>query len=694
MDGAMSYIDEELPKTRRVIRRVVGAAIGLPLIIALGALLYFASMASSDRDMALDEQRHSFEVINLATRLDASIAKSEATLARYVIGMDPDTGRLFQSQWRRAGAELDALAFSTRKSPWQKTAVQGLREAYLDRGKTLNEIGLRTTYDQKLGALSQFHQAGKSTNLKLINDRLNAIIEAENARLTERSTAVNLAGDRSALANRTYLLVGLIILVGALCAAWAAMSAWADRRNARRLADAEMIRADRMEAAVTIRTTQLQEANVRLQQEAAERAAAEESLRQMQKMEAVGQLTGGIAHDFNNMLAVVSGGLELARRKLREDPENAERHIDNAMEGANRASALTRRLLAFARAEPLLPAAVDPDALIRNMIDLIDRTIGDQIVVTLEPGASGWAIFVDRHQLENAILNLCVNARDAMDGRGTLTITTAQATLAPREIGECEGGDYIRLAVSDSGCGMNADVLQRVFEPFFTTKPVGQGTGLGLSQIFGFVRQCSGEIRIQSRPGEGTLVEMFLPRKAMTAAQVAEMVKSPASIDTTDHPPTRILVVEDDPRVLSQSMDAIAELGHLPVACPHPDEAATMLERYGDIGLIMSDVLMPGMTGPEMIASLSSKFRDIPVLFVTGYAGDIDDAMMFEGHQVLRKPYTLATLSRTISDTIIQANGKDSKPGAAEAAPKPGKSAPKKKPLSESHPTETAEAAE
>ncbi|MDX3909114.1 MAG: ATP-binding protein [Sphingobium sp.] len=672
MVGAIIDSGEELPKSRRVLRRILALLIGLPLIGALAALLYFTSVASQDRETALAEQRHSFEVITLANRLDATIAKSETTLARYVISTDPDIGRLFQSQWREAGAQLDALARATRKSSWQRAAVGGLREAYVDRGQTLSEIGLRTTYDQKMGALSQFHKAGSAANLKHINERLAAIIQAENARLAERSTAVSLAGDRSARANQTYQLVGLVILVGSLCAAWAAVSAWADRRNARRLADAEMIRADRLEAAVASRTIQLQDANARLKQEATERAAAEESLRQMQKMEAVGQLTGGIAHDFNNMLAVVSGGLELARRRLHESPQVAQRHLDNAMEGANRASALTRRLLAFARAEPLLPAAVDPDTLIRDMIELIDRTIGDQIVVTLDPAASGWAIFVDRHQLENAILNLCVNARDAMEGRGTLTISTAQATLAPAEIGECPGGEYIRLSVKDSGCGMTPEVLQRVFEPFFTTKPAGKGTGLGLSQIFGFVRQCSGEIRILSEPGAGTQVELYLPRKAITAAQAAKMGSAPAEPDTTDLPPTRILLVEDDPRVLAQSMEAIAELGHLPVACPSADEATAMLGRFDDIGLIVTDVLMPGMTGPEMIASLPERYRSIPVLFVTGYAGDIENADMFEGHQVLRKPYTLAVLSRSISEAIGR-NGPDA---------------------TGSHPSQTAEAAE
>ncbi len=638
--------DGDEPGWRARVRRALPVLIGVPLVIALAALLYSASIASRDRDRALNEQRHSYEVITLARRLDASVARAEVTLARYVISMEPDTGRLFQSQWRSAGAQLAALEYATRESAWQAHKVPALRRAYMSRGKTLSEIGLRTTYNQKIGALSDFYAAGKAENLKEINDALAHVIATENARLTERSTAVSLAGDRSQIANQTWRLFGLALLIGALCAAWAANAALSDRRNTRRLADAEMIRADRLEAAVAERTAQLR-------QEAATREAAEESLRQMQKMEAVGQLTGGIAHDFNNMLAVVVGGLELARRKVHDEPKDAERHIDNAMEGANRASALTRRLLAFARAEPLLPTAIDPDMLITGMIDLIDRTIGDQIVVTLEQEAHGWGVFVDQHQMENAILNLAVNARDAMDGRGTLTIATGQATLAKSEIGHCAAGDYVRITVTDSGCGMSRDVLDRVFEPFFTTKPVGQGTGLGLSQIFGLVRRCAGEIRIVSAPGEGTQVQMFLPRHALKQSGASGGKTAPTAPVYADMlPPTRILVVEDDPRVLAQTMAAIGELGHLALACPTPAEAATMLATHADIGLIISDVLMPGMTGPEMIRQLPRAHAGIPVLFVTGYAGDISDSAQFEGHPVLRKPYTLMGLSTAIANRL------------------------------------------
>lgn len=623
------------------------------LSLTLAALLFFVSQASRERDNALTSQRHSFVVMNIARALDATISRSESTLARYVISTDKDVGRIYQSEWGKAGQQLELLARETRKDPAQKALVAQLREAYLQRGQELNDIALRTSYDQKMGSLARFHQAGKAQSLARINALLKQVIKAEEAVLEKRSQAVSDTEIRSEALSSTYRIFGLIILVGALGMGWAANAALSDRRHARRLAEAESLRAADLEDAVTSRTFELKIANEELQREAGERAAAEESLRQMQKMEAVGQLTGGIAHDFNNMLAVVVGGLELARRKLHQDPVHAERHIANAMEGANRASALTRRLLAFARSEPLLPQVIDPDDLICGMTELIDRTIGDQIRVETAPGTQGWKIWVDRHQLENAILNLAVNARDAMDGRGTLTISTRQAQLSAGEIGECAAGDYIVLSVRDTGCGMPPEVLSRVFEPFFTTKPVGKGTGLGLSQLFGFVGQCRGEIQIVSAVGEGTEVLLYLPRQHVVEDQSAEAAPSGSALEPVEHDDSStILVVEDDPRVLSATIDALIDLGHQPIACDHPMKAGALLASRPEIQLIISDVLMPDMTGPEMIALLRKSHPSLPVLFVSGFAGDIDDAAMFDGCQLLRKPYTIAALSAAIGEAL------------------------------------------
>ncbi|WP_375197682.1 ATP-binding protein [Sphingobium sp.] len=657
------FMDEHATGWRAAIRRFLPLMLVVLLVGSLGTLLYSASHASRDHERALKEQRRSFEIIALARAFEAKTARAEVTLARYVISLDPDTGRLFQDQWRTAASQLKTLTYITRQSGWQRGNVMALQAAFDQRGKTLSEIGLRTTYDQKMGALAQFHRAGKSRDLMRITALLDRVIQAENARLQERSEAVSLAGDRNEWFGKTSQLFGLVLLVCVLFALWFANAAYSERRNARRQAENEAERADRLEEAVASRTVELSEAYDQLKKETAERAAAEENLRQMQKMDAVGQLTGGIAHDFNNMLAVVVGGLELAKRKLRLKPQEAGRHIDNAMEGANRAAALTRRLLAFARSEPLLPNAVDPEALVSGIGELIDRSIGDQITVTFENEAQGWRIFVDQHQMENAILNLCVNARDAMDGRGKLVLRTSQTHLAAHEIGECAEGEYVMLTVSDDGCGMTPEVLSRVFEPFFTTKPVGKGTGLGLSQIFGFVHQSDGEIRIESEVGKGTSVHIYLPRHVSEEGEAAADAHAPER-EPVLHPPTRILVVEDDPRVLNQTMAALAELGHLPVACDHPSKAAKLLMSHRDIGMIMSDVLMPGMTGPEMIRTLPAAYAHVPVLFVTGYAGDIAESADFAGHEVLRKPYTLMGLSHALSHALSGSHH----PGTAAAA--------------------------
>ncbi len=291
------------------------------------------------------------------------------------------------------------------------------------------------------------------------------------------------------------------------------------RQNAvaRKQIEDEAERSEVLEMAVRERTQELWESNQALKAEAAEREAAEAQLRQVQKMEAVGQLTGGIAHDFNNMLAVVVGGIDLAQRRLNGPRREVLMHLNNAMEGATRAAALTRRLLSFARSEPLMPERVDSRELIGGMSDLLDRTLGERIRVEVDLVGDAWPIYVDPHQLENAIVNLAVNARDAMDGQGMMRIATGNVKLASNEVGDVRAGDYVKISVTDTGCGMTREVRERAFEPFFTTKPVGKGTGLGLSQIFGFAHQSGGEVGIESDVGRGTTVSIYLPRTEAAA---------------------------------------------------------------------------------------------------------------------------------------------------------------------------------
>ena len=369
-------------------------------------------------------------------------------------------------------------------------------------------------------------------------------------------------------------------------------------------------------------------------------------------MEAVGQLTGGIAHDFNNMLAVVVGGLDLARRKLTGPRREVEFHLDNAMEGATRAAALTRRLLAFARAEPLLPVAVAPAALVEGMLDLVDRSIGERITVRTRFPEVPWNVSVDTNQLENAILNLAVNARDAMEGEGQLSISVENAALAAGQIGTLGTGDYVRISVSDSGSGMPPEVLERVFEPFYTTKPVGKGTGLGLSQIFGFARESGGDVVIDSTVGVGSTVSLYLPR----STQEVETAAAVASPGLDESPPgaagTSILVVEDDPRVSRSTVGALEELGYRPIACSGGREALEILEREkGRIELVITDIMMPEMTGPELVRAASARWPSTAILFVTGYVGEAGSEEL-SGHDILRKPFTVAALAVAVAGAL------------------------------------------
>jgi CheY-like chemotaxis protein len=279
------------------------------------------------------------------------------------------------------------------------------------------------------------------------------------------------------------------------------------------------------------------------------------------------------------------------------------------------------------------------DDSIAAFAELIERTIGDRIALTLDLQAPGLAAWLDRQQFENALLNLAVNARDAMEGHGSLTIRTLRD--------EEEEPSALAVQVIDTGCGMSPEVLERVFDPFYTTKPAGQGTGLGMSQVFAFCRQSDGEVQIQSTEGEGTSVAMLLPVIRRPEALPGETAAAPVAAAESAGEALNILVVEDDPRVLAATVEAVEELGHRAVACNDPRNAETLVENHG-FDLILSDVLMPQLTGPEMVAALKERWPDIAVLFVTGFAGDASEVAAFGDHDVLRKPFTLTQLDQAI----------------------------------------------
>lgn len=635
-------------------RRIVAATVALATAVGLVILISMVSLSIRQRDDALAAQSHSFEVMILARTLESTITRSEAALGRFVISGNKNVGRYYYDQWRRAGSIIEQLDRATRDNTEQTKLIHSLREIYSRRGSELSAAALRTNYGQGWNSLTKYYEAGQAKSLEEIASTLEGIIATERKVLEARTGIAAVSIEKSNRLATTLSIVGLVIVLFAVALGWTTLNEMAQRRLARRDADDEARRAMDLEYAVIERTGELREAYDQLQAESAEREHAEAQLRQIQKMEAVGQLTGGIAHDFNNMLAVVVGGLELAKRRVADGGTDVVRHIDNAMEGATRAAALTRRLLAFARSEPLLPAAVAADELIDGMSVLLDRTIGERIEIKTNHANDGWRIWVDRHQLENALLNLAVNARDAMNGEGTLTISTRTRTIDDGEVGEAAAGDYIVISVADDGCGMPKEVLERVFEPFFTTKPVGKGTGLGLSQIFGFIRQSRGEIEIKSDVDIGTTVSLLLPRHtAEVSSGTAQKTQQTEEVTASGN--HAILVVEDDPRVLVSTVDALLELGYNPISCGEPENAEKLMVENPNIRLILTDVVMPVMTGPELVAKLSPLYPHVGVLFATGFAGDVvDEAEAFGGHAVLRKPFTIGTLARAVEDALAK----------------------------------------
>ena len=608
---------------------IVTGGVAALIVVALIAVL---NISIRQRDVAIARQQTSYEVMILARQLDASIGESEAMLGRFMISGkgEKQFGRIYYDGWRRAGAEIDALDRAVSDPPTQKL-IDELRVAYASRGRELSAVALRTNYGQNPQAMSLFYDAGRSPNVAKISGLLDAIVENERALLDTRTETAEARIGRSNSVGTALSFIGGLLAVSAALLAWRMLEAQRERED-------EEGRSAELEVAVAERTAELRH-------EMTEREAAEEKLRQAQKLEAIGQLTGGIAHDFNNMLAVVVGGIDVARRRLPDDADTVRQPLDQAMEGAERAAALTRRLLGFARAEPVDAVASDAGTMLADMGQLLDRVIGDTIRVRIERTTGLWPITVDRYQFENAVLNLAVNARDAMPDGGTLTLSTANELVA--DGGDLPAGDYVRVAVLDTGRGMPPEIVARIFEPFFTTKALNQGTGLGLSQIHGFMQAAGGAIRVDSRPGEGTLVSLLFPRGAGSIAAVLSADSGAAEAATK----RRVVVIEDDRRVLASTIAALTELGHDTIPCDDPNRALEVIAAHPDAELIISDVMMPDLTGPEIRKRAYVTRPELPFLFVTGFAEE-EAAGALEGAQVLRKPFTVAALGRAIEAAL------------------------------------------
>jgi len=443
----------------------------------------------------------------------------------------------------------------------------------------------------------------------------------------QRIGGVYLATIRDPISRRLtrYLMLSLLVLMAALVILVLGIAQTALRRANRELGE---------------RASALGAANAELKVQIEERVRAEEELRQAQKMQALGQLTGGIAHDFNNLLTVIQGSADILRRPGVPEAKRI-RFAEAIVQTSTRAAALTGQLLAFARRQPLKPEVVDVNTRILAMIDLLDRTLGERFEIRTELAPDLCAIEVDPAQLESAILNVAVNARDAMAEGGLVTIRTAEAGRLD------DGRRAIGLSVTDAGAGIEPEALARIFEPFYTTKAVGKGTGLGLSQVYGFAAQSGGDVRVESEVGSGTTVTIILPCSDRGASETAAIVEAEGL-----HRTGRILVVDDNEEVGAFAELLLGELGHQVVRVRSGPEAISAAESGNGFDVVFTDVVMPGMSGLELADRLKPLLPGVPVVLTTGYSDEITRSGT-GGLPVVYKPYRLETLAGVL-DQVLQ----------------------------------------
>jgi len=508
--------------------------------------------------------------------------------------------------------------------PTAKEAVEalGVNRQIRAAGAYTSDGRLFAGYERQKGLLpSRLSEARRADN--------SVAAQAPVMRAGERIGTVYLESVREPISRRIarYSVIGLLVVMAALIVLVLGVAHTALRRANRELES---------------RASALSGAYARLQVEVDERAKAEEQLRQAQKMQALGQLTGGIAHDFNNLLTVIQGSADILRRP-KVDEARRMRFAEAIVQTAARAAALTSQLLTFARRQPLQPQALDLNDKIAGMADLLDRTIGERVAVRIDPGEGLCAIEADPAQLEAAILNVCVNARDAMPEGGTLTIATRGTRLA-------DGRRAVAVSVTDTGTGIEPELLTRVFEPFFTTKSVGKGTGLGLSQVYGFAAQTGGEAEVTSEVGVGTTVTMILPCSEAAAGAEEPQTETPAAPGRRGH----LLVVDDNEEVGALAEALCQELGHR-VARARTGLEALAMASTTRFDAVFTDVVMPGMSGLELAEALRRSAPGLPIVLTTGFSDEIARSGT-GGFPVVFKPYNLEALATALGEALAAAS--------------------------------------
>jgi signal transduction histidine kinase/ActR/RegA family two-component response regulator len=606
-----------------------------PLIV--GFLLLIATVAATaslvaEQDANRAELRRSVRIRDAIFTLYSGIQDAESGQRGFLLSGDEIYLKLYEEAVARTPGRLSTIAEAVARNPGMAAIIARLSHAAEAKVAEMQETIVLRRAGQVEAALARM-RSGEGKHLMDEVRTLFGEAQADNySRLIHRQEQ---AGEA---ARQVQLAVAAAVILVVVLGAYVVIDA--GQRHQRTL---------RAHAA-------LQEANASLIEAAATRDMLEDRLRQSQKMEALGQLTGGLAHDFNNMLAIIIGNLSLLKRRLERGEHAVERYAEQALKGADRAATLTHRLLAFARKQPLAPEAIACNRLIAAMSDLLRRSLGESIRIETVAAPDLWTTQADANQLENAILNLAVNARDAMPKGGRLIIETDNVHLDEAYAAQNPGvpaGQYVLVALTDSGSGMPPDVAAKAFDPFFTTKPVGQGTGLGLSQVYGFVRQSGGHVAIYSEPERGTTVRLYLPRHFGDAAEMERVTPTMLPEGSAREV---ILVVEDEDGVRDLAVEALRDLRYTVIHAEGAKDALQMLDTHPEIALLFTDVVMPEVNGRELAEAVHQRRPDLPVLFTTGYTRNaiVHNGLVDADVQLLAKPYTLEQLALKVRQAMVR----------------------------------------
>lgn len=593
----------------------------LPELAAIILIAVAASSiwAASVRDQQSSLVEHTLEVQNAISGIEAALLEAQGGNRGYIVTGEEPYLEPYYNALKSLKERTPQLERLVSDNAAQMGTLEALKIVVAARLQRLAE-GIEIRRKSGLEAASEYVRTHNGAQLmRAAREQITTLRNREAELLKARRAAAARADWMLALANGLGVILAIVVA-----------GLWIVRLR---------------------RTTRQLEDNI------AERNAAEAQVRQMQKMEAVGQLTGGIAHDFNNMLAVIISALTLLQKRLAAgDTAQIPKLADAALDGAHRAATLTKRLTAFSRQQALTPQPINCNKFVAGLSDLIERTIGGEIKIETVLGGGLWLTNIDPGQLENAILNLAVNARDAMPGGGKITIETSNAFLDER-YGRMHGlkhGQYVLVALSDSGTGMPEDVIARAFDPFFTTKEVGKGTGLGLSQVHGFVRQSGGHVKIYSEPSEGTTVKIYLPRFYGDDDAVAANVSEAKRTQRLDAGRYTILVVEDDAKVRASSTALLRELGYNVVEAAGAREALDILQKRSDVSLLFTDIVMPEVNGRKLADEATARWPHLKVLFTTGFTRNaiVHHGVLDPGVELIAKPFSLAQLEEKVGAII------------------------------------------